>query len=869
MTESRAELRRGGLILVVCVLVAHAGSLRNGFHYDDEHSLLENPHVRSLAELPRCLTDPGCFSGMPEARMYRPLVLATYTLNYAAGGYAPLGYRLVNLILHLLVCLASWRLFRILVPDAGAALTAALVLGLHPLCTEPVSYVSARSSVLATLFVVLGMWVLVRRAEAPRPWRTAALLAVCQLAALGAKEIGMVLPLLGAVWLASRRPPAVVEREGSGSSVGVRQSARSWVLLAAPAAVCLVYLAATRAILGKALLEPVRPLGVQAATQLKALGFYLWKVAAPLHLSVEPQFGAADASVEAAGVAALLLAGSLLWLAAQQRHRNPTVWLGCCWFGLALLPSSLVPLNVLVNEHRLYLSLVGAALALAGLLATVSPRVRRLLWPVLALFGLLCAQRHPVWQSGERLWADAVAQGPRMPRPYVNLGKAYLESGRLREAIAISRRALDLDPGLARAHYNIGTAHLRLAEPDLAVADYRRALELQPDLVPALHNLGTAFQEQGLFRQAVAAYRQALALQPTASGYHNLGAAFLEQGQPDSARVAFLEALRLDPELREAHKGLAKALLSTLRPDAAREALDQSLAQWPQDPELLQLFGDAAAALGDESGAADAYLAAGKDSVTVLLLLGDQARKRQDWSRALTHYEEALRRDEANPLAHQAVAELLARDGRIAEALEAFRRAARLAPELVAPYLGIGRLYLARGRGLEAAAAFERAVSLAPKDGQPRALLGEALRQVGKVQAALEAYREAVELAPARAELHHNLGHLLEQAGHLEQAEAAYRAALERDPELTESRFSLGHLLLGRGEYAQAATAFEQVLARTPTRAEGHLNLATALLGLGRRIEAVAEYRRFLALHPEPDATRQRVIAELARLGGP
>ncbi|MFA6110214.1 MAG: tetratricopeptide repeat protein, partial [Candidatus Latescibacterota bacterium] len=509
MAEARAERWRGGLILVVCVLVAHAGSLRNGFHYDDEHSLLENPHVRSLA-------DPGCFSGMPEARMYRPLVLATYALNYAAGGYAPPGYHLVNLVLHLLVCLASWRLFRILVPDSGAALIAALVLGLHPLCTEPVSYVSARSSVLATLFVVLGMWVLVRQATALRPGRTVAFLAACQLAALGAKEIGVVLPLLGAVWLVSRpRSMIVVNSDGPDSTASVGRSARPWVLLAAPAAVCLVYLIATRAILGKAILEPVRPLAVQTATQLKAAGFYLWKVAAPFHLSVEPQFRAASVPVEAAGVVALLLAGSLLWLAARQRHRNPTVWLGCCWFGLALLPSSLVPLNVLVNEHRLYLPLVGAALALAGLLAAAPSRARRLLWPVLALFGLLCVQRHPVWQSGERLWADAVAQGPRMPRPYVNLGKVYLESGRLREAIAISRHALDLDPGLARAHYNIGTAHLRLSEPDLAVADYRRALELQPDLVPALHNLGTAFQEQGLFRQAVVAYRQALALQPT------------------------------------------------------------------------------------------------------------------------------------------------------------------------------------------------------------------------------------------------------------------------------------------------------------------------------------------------------------------
>ena len=39
--------------------------------------------------------------------------------------------------------------------------------------------------------------------------------------------------------------------------------------------------------------------------------------------------------------------------------------LGAGWFFIALLPPSIVPLNVLVNEHRLYLPMVGGALFLA------------------------------------------------------------------------------------------------------------------------------------------------------------------------------------------------------------------------------------------------------------------------------------------------------------------------------------------------------------------------------------------------------------------------------------------------------------------------------------------------------------------------
>jgi len=55
------------LILALCGGV-YFNSLHNSFHYDDGHSLVDNPHVRSLAHIPRFFADPGTFSAMPEAR---------------------------------------------------------------------------------------------------------------------------------------------------------------------------------------------------------------------------------------------------------------------------------------------------------------------------------------------------------------------------------------------------------------------------------------------------------------------------------------------------------------------------------------------------------------------------------------------------------------------------------------------------------------------------------------------------------------------------------------------------------------------------------------------------------------------------------
>ena len=53
------------LIALVCGLcyINFGGGV---FHYDDFHSLVDNPHVRSLANIPASFADPSAFSAAAE-----------------------------------------------------------------------------------------------------------------------------------------------------------------------------------------------------------------------------------------------------------------------------------------------------------------------------------------------------------------------------------------------------------------------------------------------------------------------------------------------------------------------------------------------------------------------------------------------------------------------------------------------------------------------------------------------------------------------------------------------------------------------------------------------------------------------------------
>ena len=124
-------------------------------------------------------------------------------MNRQLGAGDPLGYHLFNLLFHLGAVLLAWECLRRLLPDR-VALIAGVLFALHPIQSEAVNYVWARSIVLASLFCFGALWQWTRG----RPWIAVAWFA----AALLAKEECAAFPLL-LVWL-----------EWRGDLPGARQS---------------------------------------------------------------------------------------------------------------------------------------------------------------------------------------------------------------------------------------------------------------------------------------------------------------------------------------------------------------------------------------------------------------------------------------------------------------------------------------------------------------------------------------------------------------------------------------------------------------------------------------------------------------------
>lgn len=505
MSQPRAVRIFPGLVLLAALL-PYVTSLTVPFHYDDEHSVSGNPHIQSLDNLGRFFVDPTCFSLYPDHAMYRPILLVTYAVDHALGGGRAWMFHLTNMVLHVLASLVVLGLLAELArarevrgdPSFGSLpVVGGLLFALHPVHSEPVFYVSGRSDILVTLFVTLSVfsWMRARRGErgAACAWFGVALLAFAL--SLLTKASAIVVPaLLLAVELLVG--PAV------SSPAPGKSGPRRWrglALLLPFVLLSLLYLELRSRLMGSTgialsrsrLLEQSDVLtgagrGVLAnlLTQTKGFLVYVKLILWPEALSIEHHVEVATSFLDPTFLLSLasvlaLSAAIVLW-----SWRKPLRLFFFLWILIGLAPtSSIIPLNLLLTERRLYLSGPGTAGLLACILLGVAQSVlaprsssRRMGLVAPAVLLLVCGlfvgrigTRGADWKDPLRLWRAAARVAPESDRAHRNLGIQLAQAGEMDEAERELRRAVELHPVFEISRINLGEVLRRLGERDKRV----------------------------------------------------------------------------------------------------------------------------------------------------------------------------------------------------------------------------------------------------------------------------------------------------------------------------------------------------------------------------------------------------------------
>lgn len=90
---------------------------------------------------------------------YRPLCVLTYKLNHLFGGFKPIGYHLVNVLLHCLATGLVVKVGRVLLPTTTTVAIAGLLFAVHPIHTEAVAGIVGRADLAACNLYLLSFLV--------------------------------------------------------------------------------------------------------------------------------------------------------------------------------------------------------------------------------------------------------------------------------------------------------------------------------------------------------------------------------------------------------------------------------------------------------------------------------------------------------------------------------------------------------------------------------------------------------------------------------------------------------------------------------------------------------------------------------------
>jgi Flp pilus assembly protein TadD len=585
--------RARGWVLFVAV-AAYLNSLGNGFAYDDNGIIRENPVVTE-GRWGEALLAPYWPGAVAGSGLYRPVTTASFAAEWRLWKGEPVGFHAVNVLVHAAVSLLVLGLLARFVATP-AALAGALLFAVHPVHVEAVANVVGLSELLAAAAVlVASLLYLDGTAWGPgaRAVRLAGL-SLLYLVGLGAKEIAVTLP--GVLFLLE-----VMRPDPEPLAHRLR---REGPVFASLAAVLVAYMVLRLSVLGTLTGEVPAPAlrGLDTGERILT-AFTVWPQY--LRLMVFPRTLAANYAPGVLTVSRSLsptvIVGGLVmivWLGAVVglRRRAPVVALGLGWFALTILPVSnlVVPAGILLAERTLYLPSVGAALALAGVAAAVGraapARTRRLaaILGVTAGAALLVrtVERNPTWFSSFTVMSTLAREHPES---YVALRSRAEGLHRVGED-AEAARAYDRAVALAPQHYGllceVGEFYARRRQDERAERLLRTAVAVTPDQPTAYRLLAEMLIRQGRGREGHAVALRGLARSGADRELWSLvSEAYVLKGDLEAAVRARRAALGQDPGSVHDWNRLAELLDALGRSDQAvrarAHARDLDLAQLP------------------------------------------------------------------------------------------------------------------------------------------------------------------------------------------------------------------------------------------------------------------------------------------------
>ncbi|MGD0100903.1 MAG: tetratricopeptide repeat protein [Acidobacteriota bacterium] len=579
-----------GMILFITAVV-YSNSLRNGFvQWDDDVHVFNNSDVKHLD-----IQSIHNFFKAGYLKMYQPVTMISYALDYKIGKLNPFIYHCTNLVFHLLNVALVFYLILLLTRKVEIAAIAAVFFGIHPLHVESVAWISERKDLLYSFFYLSSLIAYIFYCNKSRRLRYYVLAILCFLLSLCSKSAAVTLPVV-----------LLLVDYYLGKRLTVKNSLDKVPFFFLSILFGMVSLLSQR-IIGTGLDY------VTGYTILDRLligsysfAFYIIKSVVPFGLSALHPL-----PFKSRGLLPIQYYFSILFfiglagliIRAYKSKLNETVkkdvMFGLLFFTFTIALILFIPVGqAVVAERYTYIPYIGLFMIAGRLYVFFQQRsfpsfpklkycYATAIGVAMVFFACSAYGRNAVWKDTLSLFSDVIKKNPEAGLAYNNRGNvrkeqndfkgamedynkaielkyddAYDNRGILRNrtgdyknAIEDFDRALTIRSDKEQVYYNRGNAKLNLGDFKGAEEDFGKAIEINPQYLNAYNNRGyVRYEKLSVYKGAIEDFDIAARLDPTAPDiYINRGNAKLRSGDLAGALPDYDKALLIMPDYPQAY----------------------------------------------------------------------------------------------------------------------------------------------------------------------------------------------------------------------------------------------------------------------------------------------------------------------------
>ncbi len=477
MTEKTKKRRKNLIFLLPLILISFlvfANSLNGEFVYDDTRQIVRNPLIQDSTLYTKALfSDVWAFKSdgtIAASNYWRPIFTAFNILNFRLFGLNPFGWHLLNILLHIAVCilvyllLQRWNLPEIL------AFSIALIFAVHPVHVESVAWIAGSPDLLFSLFFLLAIWFAGNYAER-RNLKDLIFALIFYAFALGSKEIAFL--CFPVFWL-------IFSKENKDSKQDSIKLTSLFLVIAA------AFFLLRLLILGR-ISHPVEDsasLSSAILTVPSAFLFYLKQIIFPFALGVNYPFRVVESLDFAGFILPLIIAAAVLTAFFLLAKRSFVQKIGLLIFLLLLIPAmnfTAFASEQIVHDRYLYLPLLGFLMIPAPFFKELAEKISRqnaekIVLAITVLIavplGIKTFFYNRVWANELALWENSVKIDKNSAFNWSQYGAVLAEKGRHSEAFEAYNNSLAVKSS-AQALLGRARANLYLQRFDEAVRDLR------------------------------------------------------------------------------------------------------------------------------------------------------------------------------------------------------------------------------------------------------------------------------------------------------------------------------------------------------------------------------------------------------------